>query len=156
MSAPVFANIKIVGEYAAVMRTESERRKVSLASLATEYALEGIEHSSAPDGDKLAGMERRVISTMLSLRGDVESLTATTDVLVAMIDALAKILLVHLPEPAADALAGVLAGAQSRHENLLKSIAMTGFDNDRPVALRRITELLNERLDNDSDDDGSD
>ncbi|MDA8093698.1 MAG: hypothetical protein M0T84_07245 [Betaproteobacteria bacterium] len=143
---PVFAQVKLVGDYARVLREESERRNVTLNALVSEYAMEGIEGRNAPDGDKLAGFERRIISTMVALRGDVESLTATIDVTVALVDALAKLLLVHLPEPAAESLDGVLASAQSRHENLLKSVALTGFDEDRPDALRRIVKLLSERL----------
>jgi hypothetical protein len=146
MSTPVFANIKITGEYAETVRAEAERRRVSQAALLTEYALEGIEARRSPDGNALSATERRIASTMLALRGDVESLTATVDVLVATIDALSKLLLVHLPEPAADALDGALASATLRHENLLRMIATTGFDNDRPVALRRIAQLLTERL----------
>ena len=146
MTSPVFTNVKIVGTYANTLREESARRRVSLASLSTEYLLEGIEARNSPAGDKLAGFERRVASTVLSLRGDVESLTATVDVLVAMVDALAKMLLMHLPEPSADSLAGVMASTQSRHENLLKTVAATGFDDNRPVALLRIVELLSDRL----------
>ena len=146
MTAPVFTNVKIAGQYADTLREESVNRRVSLASLVTEYALEGIEARQSPDGDKLAGFERRVASTVLALRGDVESLTATVDVLVAMTNALSKLLLVHLPEPSADSLSGVMASAQSRHEVLLKSVAEIEFENDRPVALMRIVELLSERL----------
>ena len=142
----MFAQVKIGGDYAARVRQICEQRNLSQAALLTEMALDGLEAQQNPQGDALAATERRIASTMVSLRSDVESLTATVDVLVAMIDALAKLLLVHLPEPAGDALDGVLASALSRHENLLRSVAATGFDDRRPVALRRIVELLSARL----------
>jgi len=146
MSTPVFAQIKIAGSYADRIRATCEKRNISQSALLTELALDGLELQGNPDRDALSATERRIASTMVSLRGDVESLTASVDVLVAMVDALAKLLLVHLPEPADDTLDGVLASALSRHEMLLKSVALTGFDDRRPVALRRIVELLSARL----------
>lgn len=146
MSAPIFSQIKIAGPYADQVRQECERRNISQNALLTELALDGLEARSNPDSSALAATERRIASTMVSLRSDVESVTATVDVLVAMVDALAKLLLVHLPEPADDTLDGVLASALSRHEMLLKSVALTGFDDRRPIALRRIVDLLSERL----------
>lgn len=146
MTTPIFAQVKLTGLYAAQVRQLCEQRNVSQNALVTELALDGLELRNHPDRDALSATERRIASTMLSLRGDVESLTATVDVLVAMVDALSKLLLVHLPEPADDALDGVLASALSRHEALLKSVALTGFDDRRPVALRRIVDLLTQRL----------
>jgi hypothetical protein len=155
MTTPVFAQIKIVGPLADKVRSECERRNISQAALLTEMALEGLSLSGNPEKDALAATERRIASTMVSLRSDVESLTATVDVLTAMVDALAKLLLVHLPEPAGDTLDGVLASALSRHEALLKSVAATGFDERRPVALRQIVRLLDERLNGEQDGTGS-
>ena len=146
MSTPVFAQVKISGPYADAVRQQCERRNVSQNALVTELALDGLGLQGNPEKDALAATERRIASTMVSLRGDVESLTASVDVLVAMVDALAKLLLVHLPEPADDSLDGVLASALSRHEALLKSVALTGFDDRRPVAMRRIVDLLQQRL----------
>lgn len=146
MTAPVYAQVKIQGPYADTLRAEADRRGVSLAALTTEYVLEGIAARNEPDGSALAGTEKRIASTMLSLRGDVESLTATVDVTVAMVDALIKLLLVSLPVPAEDTVDGILASAQARHERLLKSVAETGFDEGRPLALQRLHALLGERL----------
>lgn len=146
MTAPVFANVKISGPYAEHMREESARRRVSQAALASEYVLAGIEARNSPDSDKLAGFERRIASTLLSLRGDTESLTATVDMLVATLDGLVKLVLLLFPEPSADALEGVKASAQARHEDFLKMVALTGFDDERPVALRKLVALLSERL----------
>lgn len=146
MTSPVFANVKISGPYADLIRDEATRRRVSQAALASEYVLAGIESRNSPDADRLAGFERRIASTLVSLRGDIENLTATTDVLVATIDGLVKLVMLLFPEPSADALAGVKASAQARHEDFLKMIALTGFDDDRPVALQKIVALLSGRL----------
>lgn len=153
MTKPIFAQIKVAGPYADAVRDECERRGISQAALLTELALDGLQARGNPEKDALAATERRIASTMVALRSDVESLTATVDVLVAMTDALAKLLLVHLPEPADDTLDGVLASALSRHENLLRSVATTGFDDRRPVALRRIVELLRQRLESSTAED---
>ncbi len=84
MTSPVFANIKIQGKYAEELREESDRRKLSQAALATKYVIKGMEARREPDTAALASTERRIAATMLALRGDVESLTATVDVAVAL------------------------------------------------------------------------
>ncbi len=146
MTSPVFANVKIQGTYADELREEAQRRNLSQAALATEYVLEGMEARRQPNTAALASTERRIAATMLGLRGDIDSLTATVDISLALQDALIKLLLVYLPIPASDTLDGVSASAQERHEKLLRGVAMTGFEEGRPEALLRINALLNERL----------
>jgi len=72
---------------------------------------------AGPDDDALAGTERRIISTLLGVRGEVDTLSASVDVLAALVDTLAKLLLVHLPEPSRDESEAITASALGRYES---------------------------------------
>lgn len=141
MAAPVYAQIKIVGKYAEKLRNEASHRRLSLNALASEYALQGLS-SAGPDDDALAGTEKRIISTILGLRSEIDTLSASVDILAAMSDTLAKMLLIHLPEPASDEREAITASALARYEKLLEQTAKNGFDAKRPRAIQRIVELL--------------
>ncbi len=138
---PVFGQVKITGPAAVRLKTEAAARRLSLNALCSEYVLLGLE-KPGPDDDALAGVERRIVSTLLGVRGEVDTLGASVDVLAALVDTLSKILLVHLPEPARDDIDGINASALSRYEKLLQQTAEHGFDGNRPRAIQRIAELL--------------
>lgn len=141
MSAPVYAQVKIVGEAADRIRREAAARRVSLNALASEYVLQGLS-APGPDDDALAGVERRIISTVIGQRAEIDTLGASVDILAALLDTLAKLLLVHLPEPAGDEREAISASALARYEKLLEQTARTGFDAERPRAIQRIAELM--------------
>ncbi|MEE3501278.1 hypothetical protein [Acidiphilium acidophilum] len=141
MAAPVYAQVKITGALADKLRAEAAQRRLSLNALATEYTLLGLE-APGPEDDALAGVERRIVSTLLASRGDVDTLSASVDILAALVDTLAKMLLVHLPEPSGDEREAIGASALARYEKLLAQTANTGFDEKRPRAIQRIAELL--------------
>lgn len=140
-ATPVYAQIKVTGDKAEKLRSEASARRISLNALCSEYALQGLE-APGPDDDALAGIEKRIVSTVLGLRGEVDTLSAGVDVLTALVDTLAKLLLVHLPEPARDEREAISASAQERYEKLLEQTAKTGFDDRRPRAIQRIAELM--------------
>lgn len=141
MAAPVYAQVKISGALAEKLRGEAAQRRLSLNALATEYALLGLQ-APGPEDDALAGVERRIVSTLIASRGDIDTLSASVDILAALVDTLAKMLLVHLPEPASDEREAIGASALARYEKLLEQTAATGFDERRPRAIQRIAELL--------------
>lgn len=141
MATPVYAQVKLTGELAEKLRTEAAQRRLSLNALATEYTLLGLQ-APGPEDDALAGVERRIVSTLLASRADVDTLSASVDILAALVDTLAKMLLVHLPEPASDQREAISASALARYGKLLEQTAATGFDERRPRAIQRIAELL--------------
>ena len=142
-SKPFFAQIKIAGKYAEFINRESAERRVSRPALLTDYALRGIEAAWAEDtSSDLIGFERRIAGSVLALRSDVEAMQAEVDTLVAMFDTFVKLMLIHLPEPGSDEAAAVQSSALVRYEKFLKTVAASGFDQDRPKALARVAELL--------------
>lgn len=138
----VFANVKMLGKYAQQIDREAQERRVSRPALIADYAMQGMDAQNNPDGAPLDAFERRVSATMLSVRGDVEALTAELDALFALVDALAKQLLLHLPEPSKEEAEGIGASALTRYEKLIQQVAKQGFDNGRPRAVKRIAHLL--------------
>lgn len=142
----VFGNVKLVGRYAERVEAEARERGVSKAALIADYALRGIEAADAPGDNGLRAMERRLSATVLAMRGDVEAVQAELDTLTAMFDLFTKLMLLHLPEPVLDEAEAVQSSALTRYERFLKQVAAQGFDGDRPRALRRIAQLLEQRI----------
>lgn len=138
---PIFGQVKLTGAAAAKIRAEASARRLSVNALCSEYLLQGLSQPG-PDDDALAGVEKRIVSTLLGVRGEVDTLGASVDVLAALVDTLAKMLLVHLPEPPSDQIDGITASALTRYEKLLDQTAKNGFDSNRPRAIQRIAELL--------------
>lgn len=139
------ATVKLSGRYGDRVERESQERQVSKAALITDYAMRGIEAMENADGD-LAGFERRLSATILALRGDVEAIQAELDTVAAMFDLFVKLMLLHLPEPILDEAEAVQSSALTRYERFIKQVAETGFDGDRPHALRKIARLLEKKL----------
>lgn len=139
--APVYASVKLTGPRADRLREEAKQRRISMNALATEYLMLGLDRPG-PEDDAMAGVEKRIVSTILAQRGDIDTLSASVDILSALLDTLAKMLLVHLPEPSGDEREAIQASALGRYEKLLEQTARTGFDSKRPRAIQRIAELL--------------
>jgi hypothetical protein len=144
--ATVFAQVKLVGRYAERIEKEAREKQVSKAALVTDYALRGIESLDSGEDGELRGFERRMSATFLALRGEVEAIQAELDTFVAMFDMFIKLMLLHLPEPVLDEAEAVQSSALTRYERFLKQVAQMGFDGDRPLALRRIARLLEQRI----------
>ena len=144
--ATVFAQVKLVGRYAERIEKEAREKQVSKAALVTDYALRGIESLDSGEDGELRGFERRMSATFLALRGEVEAIQAELDTFVAMFDMFIKLMLLHLPEPVLDEAEAVQSSALTRYERFLKQVAQLGFDGDRPLALRRIARLLEQRI----------
>jgi hypothetical protein len=145
MTKPVFANVKLVGPYAERIEREAAERKVSKAALVTDYALRGLSNSE-DDSSELAGFEKRIAATVLAARGDVEAVQAELDTVAAMLDLFVKMMLIHLPEPAADESEAVRSSALTRYDNFIKQVAHGGFDGDRPRAIAKIAALLQQKI----------
>lgn len=145
MTKPVFANVKLVGPYADRIEAEAAERRVSKAALITDYALLGLSHTENGHTE-LAGFEKRIAATMLSVRGDVEAVQAELDTFIAMFDLFVKLMLIHLPEPAGDESEAVQSSALTRYEKFIKQVANGGFDGDRPRAIAKIAQLLQQKI----------
>ena len=144
MTIPVTATIKIAGPYAALLREEAANRRMSLAALAAEYAMRGMDAVRDDDG-QLAGFERRIGATVLAARSDMEAVQAELDTVAAMLDTFVKLMLVHLPEPGGEKDAA-RASAISRYEKYIQTVASAGFDGNRPQALKKIGQLIQARI----------
>jgi hypothetical protein len=145
MASTVFGNVKLVGKYAERIEREAAERRVSKAALITDYALRGLE-SSENGNTELEGFERRIASTVLALRGDVEAVQAELDTVAAMLDLFVKMMLLHLPEPAGEEGEAVRSSALTRYDNFIKQVANNGFDGDRPKAIAKIASLLSKKI----------
>ncbi len=144
MTVPVTATIKLTGPYAAMLREEAAIRRMSLAALAAEYAMRGMD-AERDDETQLAGFERRIGATVLAMRSDQETIQAEIDTVAAMLDTFVKLMLVHLPEPGTEKEA-VQASALSRYEKFIQTVANNGFEGDRPLALQKIGRLIQQKI----------
>ncbi|MBU2754955.1 hypothetical protein HFU84_06850 [Acidithiobacillus sp. CV18-2] len=142
----VYGQVKLIGRYADRVEKEAAEKRVSKAALIAEYALRGIEATDSGKDSEWASLERRLSATVLSMRGEVEAVQAGLDTLTAMFDLFVKLMLLHLPEPLLDEAEAIQSSALTRYERFLKQVATTGFDQDRPQALRKIARLLEVRL----------
>ena len=155
MATPVYAQVKISGSFADKLRKEAEARRMSLNAMASEYTLKGLT-DPGPEDDALAGVEKRIVSTIIGLRAEIDRLAASVDILAALNDTFAKMLLMHLPEPASDEREAISASVIGRYEKLLEQTARNGFDSKRPRAIQRIVELLAREYPDMSADPGPD
>jgi hypothetical protein len=146
MASTVFGNVKLVGKYAERIEREAAERRVSKAALITDYTLRGLESSSENGHTELEGFERRIASTVLALRGDVEAVQAELDTVAAMLDLFVKMMLLHLPEPAGEEGEAVRSSALTRYDNFIRQVANNGFDGDRPRAIAKIASLLTKKI----------
>lgn len=154
MALPVFARIKVEEAYAQRLRIEAAERRLSHAVLATEYVMRGMDAVSSEDVTGLVAFERRIAATILAGRADIEALQAELDTVAAMLDLFVKVMLVHLPEPSGDEKEAIGASALQRYDRFIKQVAETGFDRDRPRAIRKIAILLGQKIA--VDEDGGD
>ncbi|MEY2340944.1 hypothetical protein AB4090_02405 [Acidithiobacillus sp. IBUN Pt1247-S3] len=149
----VYGQVKLVGQYAERIETEAAEKRVSKAALLSEYALRGIEAADSGKDSEWASLERRLSATLLATRGEVEAVQAGLDTLTAMFDLFVKLMLLHLPEPLLDEAEALQSSALTRYERFLKQVAGSGFDGDRPQALRKIARLLEVRVHGGDDDE---
>ena len=154
MALPVFARIKVEEAYAQRLRVEAAERRLSHAVLATEYVMRGMDAVSSEDVTGLVAFERRIAATILAGRADIEALQAELDTVAAMLDLFVKVMLVHLPEPSGDEKEAIGASALQRYDRFIKQVAETGFERDRPRAIRKIAILLGQKIA--VDEDGGD
>ncbi len=144
MAQPVVVKMKFTSTYADHLRSMAANRRMSMAALASEYAMRGMD-AERNDVGELAGMERRVVSSLLAVRSDMEAVQAELDTLAAMLDTFVKVMLIHLPEPGNEKEA-VRASALARYERFIQQVANTGFERDRPQALMKIGTLIQARI----------
>ncbi len=154
MALPVFARIKVEEAYAQRLRVEAAERRLSHAVLATEYVMLGMDAASSEDVNSLVAFERRIAATVLAGRADIEALQAELDTVAAMLDLFVKVMLVHLPEPSGDEREAIGASALQRYDRFIKQVVESGFDRDRPRAIRKIAILLGQKIA--VDEDGGD
>lgn len=149
-----YGQVKLIGRYADRVEKEAAEKRVSKAAVITEYALRGIDAASSANDNELAGMERRIVATILTqVVGNVEAVQSELDTLTAMFDLFVKLMLLHLPEPLLDEAEALQSSALTRYERFLKQVAFSGFDGDRPQALRKIARLLEVRVHGGDDDE---
>lgn len=145
MSKPIFANIKLVGQFAERIEREAAERRVTKTALITDYVFRGLSTSEG-GSTELDGFEKRIAATMLAVRGDVEAVQAELDTFIAMFDLFVKLMLLHLPEPAQAESEAVQSSALTRYDQFIQQVAEGGFDGDRPHAIAKIARLLTQRL----------
>lgn len=145
MSKPIFANIKLVGQFAERIEREAAERKVTKTALITDYVFRGLSASEG-GSTELDGFEKRIAATMLAVRGDVEAVQAELDTFIAMFDLFVKLMLLHLPEPAQAESEAVQSSALTRYDQFIQQVAEGGFDGDRPRAIAKIARLLTQKL----------
>ncbi|OCX72297.1 hypothetical protein A6M27_02745 [Acidithiobacillus thiooxidans] len=145
MSKPIFANIKLVGQFAERIEREAAERKVTKTALITDYVFRGLSTSEG-GSTELDGFEKRIAATMLAVRGDVEAVQAELDTFIAMFDLFVKLMLLHLPEPAQAESEAVQSSALTRYDQFIQQVAEGGFDGDRPRAIAKIARLLTQKL----------
>lgn len=145
MSKPIFANIKLVGQFAERIEREAAERKVTKTALITDYVFRGLSTSEG-GSTELEGFEKRIAATMLAVRGDVEAVQAELDTFIAMFDLFVKLMLLHLPEPAQAESEAVQSSALTRYDQFIQQVAEGGFDGDRPRAIAKIARLLTQKL----------
>jgi uncharacterized protein (DUF1778 family) len=77
---------------------------------------------------ELAAIEQRIAATFESHTKRLRALENTTQMQLALLDGLAKVMLTCLPEPAPEAIHAARARAKVRYEKLMRSVAteMTG------------------------------
>jgi len=146
MSAMLHASVKLLGGYAEHIDSEARERGVSKNALVADYVIRGVEAARGQKDSDLRSFERRMSATILAARGDIEAIQSEVDTLTAMFDLFVKLMLLHLPEPVLDEAEAVQSSALTRYERFLKQVAQTGFDGDRPRALRKIAKLLEQRI----------
>lgn len=149
----VMLQTKIKGEAARKIKAYAAQKKISANSAAVELIYRGLddmEAAQSPEENnailaRLNGMERRLAATVLAMRADLDALQAEVDTDVAMLDALVKSILIHLPPPPESERDGITASAMARYDKWLKSVKF-GYESDRPKVLGRIAEMLQARV----------
>ncbi|WP_226834003.1 hypothetical protein [Acidithiobacillus ferrooxidans] len=142
----IFGQVKLVDSYAEHVIREAREKGAGNAALMTLYTLQGIDAAKSAKDTEIRAFERRMSATILALMEDVEAVQAELDTLTAMFDMFVKLMLLHLPEPVLEEAEAVQSSALTRYERFLKQVAQMGFDGDRPLALRRIARLLEQRI----------
>ncbi|MGC8468053.1 MAG: hypothetical protein ACP5M3_07565 [Acidithiobacillus sp.] len=140
----VTVTIKLQNEYAKRLRLEAAARQMKLTDLAVDYAMRGMD-AAANDQFGLAALERRVVATLYGMNKKVDGVLAEVDMVAAMLDVFVKLMLVHLPEPGTEREA-TQASALSRYERYIQQTG-TAFDGKRPIALRKIAQLIQHQID---------
>ncbi len=139
----VTVTIKLQNEYAKRLRLEAAARQMYLTDLVTDYAMRGMD-AAANDQFGLAALERRVVATLHGMNKNVDEVLAEVDMVAAMLDVFVKLMLVHLPEPGTEREA-TQASALARYERYIQQIG-TAFDGKRPIALRKIAQLIQRQI----------
>lgn len=145
---PLFVNIRLDYDAAEYIRRESDRRQITATAMTAETVLDGIHARTHANGESdLERIEHRLAASNIALRGEIERIAATTEMLFSFLDAFAKMLLIRLPDPAStDIPDAVLAAATAAYDRLIKS-AVDGVDNrERPRALVRMVDALQKTL----------
>jgi len=104
------------------LAAEARRRGLPSASALIRAAIENeLEARQAT----LDGMEQRIAGTLERLGKEIRRLGTAQHAQFALVDALARVILLCLPEPSADVHSQALANAKQRHHKLLRAAALS-------------------------------
>jgi Arc/MetJ-type ribon-helix-helix transcriptional regulator len=106
---------------------------------ASAFIRAAIEEKLAERNDDLAALERSFAASLERLARKLNRLETALQAQFALTDAMARVVLLCVPEPPADLYTQALARAKERHERLIKMTALN-MQGDSRAAL---TELVN-------------
>ena len=103
----------------------------------TAFIRHAVEQELSGRQEELIGAEARLAASIEQMRREMVILERAQQVLFALVDSLAKILLTCIPEPDERAMAAAVASAQGRHARLLKS-AGQAIGHDSRLAMQAL------------------
>ena len=114
--------IRLTGRIQERLATEARRRGLPSTSALIRAAIENeLEDRQAT----LDAMEQRIAGTLERLGKEIGRVGTAQHAQFALVDALARVILLCLPEPSADVHSQALANAKQRHHKLLRAAALS-------------------------------
>ena len=114
--------IRLTGRIQERLAAEARRRGLPSTSALIRAAIENeLEDRQAT----LDAMEERIAGTLERLGKEIRRVSTAQHAQFALVDALARVILLCLPEPSADVHSQALANAKQRHHKLLRAVALS-------------------------------
>jgi hypothetical protein len=118
-------------------RLAEESRRRGFASLSA-FIRAAIENELAGRSEELGQAEARIAATLERHGREIRRLATALHAHFALTDALAKVILLCVPEPTSDAYDQAKARAKARYERFLKSVAISMKGDARAALLELV------------------
>ena len=118
-------------------RVADESRRRGFAS-SSAFIRAAIENELSGRGEDLSQAEARIAATLERQGRELRRLATALHAHFALTDALAKVILLRLPEPPSDAYEQAKARAKVRYERFLKSVAISMKGDSRAALLELV------------------